>query len=42
MLVTIGWKSVSPPAMPIRPAHLGSASSMTDFGSCAGVSCEVL
>ena len=42
MLVTIGWKSVSPPAIPIRPAHLGSASAMTDLGSCAGVSCEVL
>ena len=42
MLVTIGWKSVSPPEMPMRPAHFGSASSMTDFGSWPGVSCEVL
>jgi hypothetical protein len=40
--VMIGWKSVSPGAMPILPAHCGLARSITDEGSCDGGSADVL
>ena len=42
MQVTIGWKSVSLPAMPILPFHFGSASCMAEVGSWLGVSSDVL
>src|SRR5580693_1335119 len=40
--VMIGWKSVSPGAIPSLPAHFGLARSITDVGSWDGFSAFVL